>query len=79
MTDNILLQLSPLRNHVPQFDKISEDEFKPATLTAIAEARANIDAIISNPEPATFENTIVALETSSETLGSVTGIFCRRH
>lgn len=75
MTDNILLQLSPLRNHVPQFDKIREEEFKPATLTAIAEARANIDAIIANPEPATFENTIVALETSSETLGSVTGIF----
>lgn len=75
MTDNILLQLSPLRNHVPQFDKIREEDFKPATLAAIAEARANIEAIINNPAPATFDNTIVALETSSETLGSVTGIF----
>jgi peptidyl-dipeptidase Dcp len=75
MSDNILLQLSPLRNHVPQFDKIREEDFKPATLAAIDEARANIDAIINNPAPATFENTIVALETSSETLGSVTGIF----
>ncbi len=75
MSDNILLQLSPLRNHVPQFDKIREEDFKPATLAAIAEARANIDAIINDPAPATFENIIVALETSSETLGSVTGIF----
>lgn len=75
MTDNVLLQLSPLRNHVPQFDKIGEEDFKPATLAAIDEARANIDAIIANPDAPTFENTIVALETSSETLGSVAGIF----
>lgn len=75
MTDNVLLQLSPLRNHAPQFDKIREGDYKPATLAAIAEARANIDAIIANPEAPSFDNTIVALETASETLGSVTGIF----
>lgn len=75
MTDNILLQLSPLRNHAPQFDKIREEDYKPATLAAIEEARRNVEAIISNPAAPTFENTIVALETCSETLGSVTGIF----
>ena len=75
MSDNILLQLSPLRNHVPQFDKIREEDFKPATLAAIEEARTNIDAIINSTEPPTFDNVIVALETASETLGSVTGIF----
>lgn len=75
MSDNILLQISPLRNHVPQFDKIREEDFKSATLEAIAEARANIGAIINNPAAPTFENTIVALETSSETLSSVTSIF----
>lgn len=75
LIDNILLQLSPLRNHVPQFDKIREEDFKPATLAAIDEARANIDSIIHNPDAPTFDNTIVALETSSELLGSVTGIF----
>ena len=78
MTDNVLLHLSPLRNHAPQFDKIREDDYKPATLAAIAEARANIDAIIANPEAPSFDNTIVALETASETLGSVTGIFCNQ-
>jgi peptidyl-dipeptidase Dcp len=75
MTDNVLLQLSPLRNHAPQFDKICEEDFKPATLAAIEEARTTIDTIIANPAAPTFGNTIVALETSSETLGSVTGIF----
>lgn len=75
MTENILLHLSPLRNHAPQFDKIREEDFKPATLAAIEEARTNINAIIDNPAPPTFDNTIVALETSSETLGSITSIF----
>ena len=75
MSDNILLSLSPLRNHVPEFDKIREEDYKPATLAAIAEARANIDKIINNPAVPSFDNTIVALETSSETLASVSGIF----
>lgn len=73
--NNVLLQLSPLRNHAPQFDKIREEDYQPAVLAAIAEARANIDAIINNPDVPTFDNVIVALETASETLGSVTGIF----
>ncbi|MDY0029392.1 MAG: M3 family metallopeptidase [Pseudobdellovibrionaceae bacterium] len=72
---NPLLTLSPLRNHAPQFDLIKEDHFKPAVEAAIAEARANIDKIINNTDAPTFENTIVALETSSETLGTVTSIF----
>lgn len=75
MSDNPLLTLSPLRNHTPQFDVIREEHFKPAVDAAIAEARANVNRIIDNPEPATFENTIVALETAAETLGSVSGIF----
>lgn len=75
MSDNILLTLSPLRNHAPQFDKIREEDYKPATLVAIAEARANVDRIINNPDAPTFDNTIAALETSSETLACVAGIF----
>lgn len=72
---NPLLALSPLRNHAPQFDLIKEEHFKPAVEAAIAEARANIDKIINNSDTPTFENTIVALETSSETLSTVTSIF----
>jgi len=73
--NNPLLALSPLRNHAPQFDLIKEEHFKPAVEAAIAEARANIDKIIHNPDSPTFENTIVALETAAETLGTVTSIF----
>ncbi|MDD3019411.1 MAG: M3 family metallopeptidase [Alphaproteobacteria bacterium] len=75
MSQNPLLTLSLLRNHAPQFDLIREEHFKPAVEAAIAEARANIDQIINNPDTPTFENTIVALETASETLGTVTSIF----
>lgn len=72
---NPLLTPSTLRNHAPRFDLIKESDYKPAADSAIAEARSNVDAIINNSDPATFENTIVALETAGETLGSVTGIF----
>jgi peptidyl-dipeptidase Dcp len=44
-------------------------------MKAVEEARAQIDGIKSDKEAPTFENTIVALETSGETLGVVTSIF----
>lgn len=75
MSQNPLLALSPLKNHAPQFDLIREEHFRPAVDAAIAEARANIDKIIANPDAPTFDNTIVALETAAETLGTVTSIF----
>jgi peptidyl-dipeptidase Dcp len=75
MSQNPLLSQSLLRNQVPPFDSIREEHFKPATLAAIEEARANIDNIIKNPDAPTFDNTILALETASEMLGYVAGIF----
>lgn len=72
---NPLLSPSPLRNHAPRFDLIRESDYKPAVEDAIKEARANVDRIIANPEPPSFANTIVALETAGETLGLVTSIF----
>lgn len=72
---NPLLAPSNLRNHAPRFDLIKESDYKPAVDAAIIEARANVDKIIANPDAPTFENTIVALETAGETLGSATGIF----
>lgn len=73
--NNPLLAPSPLKNHAPRFDLIKEADYKPAVDAAIIEARANIDKIIANADAPTFENTIVALETSGETLGSASGIF----
>ena len=73
--DNPLLVLSPLKNHAPQFDLIREDHYIPAVKIAIAEARSNIDEIIESPEIPDFKNTIIALETASETLGNASSIF----
>jgi peptidyl-dipeptidase Dcp len=74
-TTNPLLIPSHLPNKAPAFDTIREEHFEPAVNAAIAEARAHVDAIIHNPAPATFENTIEGLETAGETLGVVTSIF----
>lgn len=73
--NNPLLTLSSLPNMAPPFDRISEEHFLPAVKAAIEEARANIDAIKANKAKPDFENTIIALETASETLGQVSGIF----
>lgn len=72
---NPLLTLSNLPNHAPAFDKIKEEHFIPATEAAIAEARKNIDAIKNTKDAPDFDNTIIALENASETLGQVTSIF----
>lgn len=72
---NPLLQVSGLPNHAPPFDKIEDSHYLPAIEQAIAEARANIAAIRDSEVEPTFENTIVALETASELLGTVTSVF----
>ena len=76
MTDvNPLLSPSTLPNGAPPFDLIGEEHYLPAVEAAIGEARAEIAAIKTNEATPDFANTIVALETSSETLGYVTSIF----
>ena len=60
---------------LPPFDLISDDDFAPAVDAALAEARANIAVIAANSEPASFANTIEALERADATLGRVLGAF----
>ncbi|MEM6780530.1 MAG: M3 family metallopeptidase [Pseudomonadota bacterium] len=75
MSDNPLLAPFDLPYQAPPFNKIEASHFLPAVKQAIEEARGNIEAIKSASGEATFENTIVALETASERLGTVAGIF----
>ncbi|WP_416440111.1 M3 family metallopeptidase [Leeuwenhoekiella sp. A16] len=70
-TENSLLQ--PF-NEAP-FSQIQVSDYKPAIETAIAEARKEIDVITNLPEPATFENTIEALDYSGNQLERVTSVF----
>ena len=59
----------------PPFSEIKLEHYEPAIDYAIELNRAEIDAIINNPEAPTFENTIVAMEQAGELLGRVTGVF----
>lgn len=47
---------------VPPFDKVKVADFAPALEAAMAQELQEIEAIATRREPATFENTIVALE-----------------
>lgn len=73
--ENPLLSESPLPYGAPQFDKIKTEHYLPAFKEGIAQAKAEIDAITSNPEEPTFTNTIEALEYSGGTLTRVASIF----
>ena len=59
----------------PPFSSIKLEHYEPAIDYAIAVNRAEIEAIINNPEPATFENTIVAMAEAGELLSRITGVF----
>ena len=61
--------------NVPPFDKIKNEHFKPAILEGIAKHQAEIDAIANNTQPATFENTILAMENAGELLANVNTVF----
>ena len=73
--ENPLLSESPLEYGAPQFDKIQNKHYLPAFEQAIKDAKAEIDAIVNNPDAPTFANTIEALEYSGETLENVASIF----
>lgn len=57
------------------FDRIKDEHYRPAFAYAIERKRAEIEAIINNPEPPTFGNTILALEQCGSDLERVSGIF----
>jgi len=72
---NPLLTESPLPFGAPQFDKIENEHYLPAFEAGIAEAKAEIDAIVANEEEPTFENTIEAMEYAGATLNNAASVF----
>ena len=60
---------------VPPFDKITLEDYMPAFKAGIAEQQAEVAAITNQPEAPDFENTIVALDQSGETLRRVSAVF----
>ncbi|WP_229506200.1 M3 family metallopeptidase [Massilia sp. BJB1822] len=72
---NPLFKASTLPLQYPAFDQIKDEHFAPAFKAAMAENLKEIAAIANNPQPATFDNTIVAMERSGEMLHRVQTIF----
>jgi len=56
---------------VPAFDRMDLAALKPALELGMAKNLEEIEAIATNPEPPTFENTIVAMENTGRDLGRV--------
>ena len=57
------------------FSKITNADYEPAIDKGLESARREIEAITSNPEAPTFENTIEALERTGSDLNRVLNIF----
>ena len=76
LKDNPLLQKwGGSYNGFPPFDRVKVADFKPALESAMAENLLEIERIASNKKAADFENTIIALERSGNTLNRVVRIY----
>ncbi len=56
---------------VPPFEQIKNEHYMPAFEEGIKQQKAEIEAIVNNPESPTFENTILALDLSGMLLRNV--------
>ena len=57
------------------FSEIKTSDHAPAIKAGIAAQKAEIQAIINNPEPPSFDNTIAAYELSGKLLAKAVGVF----
>jgi len=57
------------------FSQIKIEDYFPAFEEGIALAKSEVDAIVNNPEPPTFQNTIEALAYSGDILDRISSIF----
>lgn len=71
---NPLLRKFELKDQALPFDQIKTEHFLPAIEVALAEAKNNITAIKANKN-ISFQNTILALESASEKIDTISGIY----
>ena len=72
---NILTKKFSTKYNSAPFIGIENKDYKPAILSLMEEAKLEIEAITSNLDVPSFENTIEALEFSGQQLGRATSIF----
>jgi len=66
---------STLPFHAPPFDRIRDEDYRPAIEAGMAEQLAEVRRIADNPAAATFDNTLVALERSGRLLERALSVF----
>lgn len=74
-SENPLLQAWTGPFEVPPFDKVKIEHFAPAFDATMKRHLAEVESIAGADEPATFANTIEALELAGEDLGRVAAVF----
>ena len=60
---------------VPDFDRISTDDYMPAFKKGMADHLKEVEKIAANPQEPTFENTVTAMEKSGKLLTRVANVF----
>lgn len=73
--DNPFFAPSPLQYQAPDFTVISDEHYAPAFEEGMQQQAAEMQAIATNPEAPTFDNTILAMEQSGELLTRVSRVF----
>ena len=74
-SENVFLKEWDTPYGTPPFSKITIDMYKPAFLAGIDEQKANVQAIIDNPDAPTFDNTVLAMEHAAPILNRVSRVF----
>ncbi len=74
-SDNPLFNEFTASHGIAPFSEITIDHYREGMLRGMEEQKAEIEAIVNNPEAPTFENTIVALDQCGELLRKVRGTF----
>jgi len=72
---SVLTQYFNTKHNTAPFSQIKIEDYVPAFQEGIALAKAEIDAIVNNPDAPTFENTIVAMDFSGDVLDRLSSVF----
>ena len=72
---NILTKYFSTKHNTAPFSQIKNEDYLPAIQEGISLAKAEIEAIVNNPEAPTFENTIEAMDYAGDILDRASSIF----
>ncbi|MBP1224119.1 M3 family metallopeptidase [Flavobacterium sp. 1355] len=72
---NVLLSKFNTKHNTAPFSQIKIEDYVPAFQEGIILAKAEIDAIVNNPEAPTFENTVVAMDFAGDILDRLSSVF----